>query len=156
MGVLKDFDASSVRREKAVVGNDRHNLVRAGLNYMGVCRNPSCVANGKSVVHCRGAGTFIVNDDLMSQIAACPMCRSPFELETLVLHRCKAKATILRHVEESAEYTAAGADELLMIAAKKTAKTTAPVLPLLTDALLTMTVTVASSGPNGDNRCSVM
>jgi hypothetical protein len=136
MGVLKDFDASSVRREKAVVGNDRHNLVRPGLNYMGICRNPSCTANGKSVVHCRGAGTF--------------------ELETLVLHRCKAKATILRHVEESAEYTAAGADELLMIAAKKTAKTTAPVLPLLTDALLTMTVTVASSGPTGDTRCSVM
>ena len=154
MGVLKGFDSTSVKRERAVVGNDRHNIVRPGLNYMGHCRNTACTANTKAVVHHRGSGTFIVNDDMMSEVAACPICRKPFELEQLVLHQCAAKATVLRHVEETTEYRASGRDELLMISAYNPSpggKT--PVLPLQSDALLTMTVTTsASSG----GKCCVM
>ena len=152
MGVLKGFDASSVKREKAVVGNDRHNIVRPGLNYMGVCRNTSCQAVGKAVVCHRGAGTFLVNDDVMSQVNVCPLCRKHFELETLVLNQCRATATVLRHNEERAQYEARGSDELLLIAATKSS-TGVTALPLQSDALLTMKIDLIKR--DGGN-CTVM
>merc|ERR1719238_1818158 len=147
MGVLKGFDAASVTKERAVVGRDRHNIVRPGLNYMGRCNSASCAVRGNSVVHPRGAGTFIVNDDIMSQVPVCPICKTPFEVLNLVLHQCTAKATVLRHTEETAEYVAKGADELLLIAATKPpGMTSTPALPLQSDALLTMAVRVTARG----------
>jgi hypothetical protein len=150
MGVLKDFDVSKLRRETAVIGNEPHNVVIPGLNYMGFCHTPNCTVRNKCVVAQRGAGQFIINDDIVSGRTACPMCRQQFDLEALVLYQCKAKATLLRHVEETSEYSTSG-QELLVIGAKKTAGNATAPLPLQSDALLTFTVSTQRA-----DTCSVM
>lgn len=135
MGLLKQFDTSVRRRDTVVEGNTPYNIIQPGLSYSGVCRNPKCSpAKGKTVICNRGFGNFLVNDDISLNTIICPMCSSPFELESIGLFQCRAECIIHAHQEQRELFVAKGL-EIVKIGKKADSKAFA-----LPDALMTLTV----------------
>ena len=122
MGVLKDFDCTKIRRDQAVeVGNEKHNIIRPGLSYLGICRQHGCPALGCSVVCNRGHGDHLVNDDIMTEVVKCPLCQKPFVLETIALFQCTGAITAHHQQEESTAVEAKGM-EIVKFGARNSAK----------------------------------
>lgn len=110
MGILKDFDCSTIQKDQAVDGVHKYNIIEPGLSYCGCCRNKSCEAFRKLVVCNRGAGTHVVNDDLVSGIVKCPLCQSAVEMDYVALYRCSATVTVLSQNEETMVLRARGSE----------------------------------------------
>ena len=116
MGILKNFDAGSVKKDKVVTSSCPWTTISPGLAYCGFCKNAGCRAHNSNVVMNRGKGLHVVNDDIAGGVLRCPACRSPIELAYLALFACKATVTVMRHAEEKAQFEAKG-DEIVKIAA---------------------------------------
>jgi hypothetical protein len=110
MGVLKNFDTSTVRRELATTGDTDYNVVTPGLSYCGYCAHPHCRARTHLVVVNRGIGDHLVNDDIMSEVIKCPVCAKAVALEHISLYQCKATVTIHSHAEETSNFEATGSE----------------------------------------------
>ena len=110
MGVLKDFDFSTVRKEEALPDGQPHNTIRPGLAYMGTCKHRTCAVFNKHVVNNRGFCTALINEDVISGTIQCPICRGPFELETAAIFQCDATITVHSHNEETTKLTANGGE----------------------------------------------
>lgn len=118
MGLLKDFDCSNVKREQATAGNEAYNVIRPGMSYVGICRNPNCKeAFQKTVVCNKGGGQHLVNDDLVNNVITCPMCKQPILFQHISLFRCKADVIVHSHNEEVTPFEAKG-DEIIKIGKK--------------------------------------
>ena len=109
MGVLKNFDCSTLQRDQAIMdGATPYNVIHDGLSYGGHCLNKACVAFHKSVICNRGAGCHLINDDIVMGVVQCPCCRQPFDMENINLFRCTATVTIHSQQEETSEFHASG------------------------------------------------
>eukprot|EP01063_Lacrimia_lanifica_P000865 TRINITY_DN10421_c1_g2_i1.p1 TRINITY_DN10421_c1_g2~~TRINITY_DN10421_c1_g2_i1.p1 ORF type:complete len:145 (+),score=54.33 TRINITY_DN10421_c1_g2_i1:164-598(+) len=117
MGVLKDFDCSTVKNTTTVQSGNVHATVSSGVAYTGRCNNKSCAAYKQTVVCNRGLGSFTVNDDIAMGLVKCPACGACFDMHHVCLYRCKARVTVLDHQEEVTEYAPTG-DEVVQIGSK--------------------------------------
>ena len=116
MGVLKNFDCSTHKKDYVGTSGGDWTIIHPGLSYCGTCKQRDCAACHQNVVMFRGgSGTFVVNDDISTgESLRCPMCRSAVPLAYVALFRCRAAVTVLRHEEESTELVAKG-DEIIKI-----------------------------------------
>lgn len=117
MGVLKDFNTSVVKREDTVESSDKHNIIESGISYSGICKNRSCGAYNLSVVHNRGYGSHLVNDDIMNHVPSCPLCHQEIIVDVINVFRCKAVLTVHDREEKSTEFVASG-KEVVKIGAR--------------------------------------
>lgn len=109
MGVLKDFNTTTVQREQAVDDTTtRYNIIRPGVSYSGFCTRQGCEGYRKQVICNRGIGSHLVNDDIMNNVPSCPCCRSEITIECINVFRCKAVVTVHDQVEEKCHLVATG------------------------------------------------
>eukprot|EP01083_Nonionella_stella_P138882 422751_1 len=64
--------------------------VAPGMNYCGKCKTASCVAKDEPVIFERGfdGSGFAPIDEAFEEIAKCPGCKKPFEIESYYLYKC--------------------------------------------------------------------
>eukprot|EP01060_Flectonema_neradi_P029326 TRINITY_DN4027_c0_g1_i4.p1 TRINITY_DN4027_c0_g1~~TRINITY_DN4027_c0_g1_i4.p1 ORF type:complete len:143 (+),score=13.49 TRINITY_DN4027_c0_g1_i4:127-555(+) len=118
MGVLKDFDCTTVNHSQTVQSSNPNCVIRPGLSYSGFCKNKECASADKSVVMNRGIGSFLVNEDIMGDLIKCPGCGKAFDMTSVNLYRCKAVVTVLDHNEDVEKYHPKG-EAIVKIGSKK-------------------------------------
>ena len=127
MGVLKDFDCSTINYTKTVESSNPNCVIKSGMSYSGFCKSKDCASFNKSIVFNRGLGSFLVNEDIMGDIIKCPGCNSSFDMQSVNLYQCKAVVTVLDHNEEVEKYNPKG-EEIVRIGSKKGMKMSASAL----------------------------
>ncbi|CUG88745.1 Hypothetical protein, putative [Bodo saltans] len=114
MGVLKDFNTSTVSHSKAVSGVSKFSIVQPGMAYRGTCRTRGCEGHGHSVICNRGHGNHLINDDIVNDIPKCPCCQAVFTVEDVLLFMCNAKVTVHTQTEEVSSLMARGDDIVVL------------------------------------------
>jgi hypothetical protein len=146
MGVLKDFNTSTVSHSKAVSGASSYSMVQPGMSYRGVCRTRGCEGSSHSVICNRGHGNHLINDDIMNDVPKCPCCRVVFSVDDVLLFMCNAKVTVHTQTEEVTSLIARGDD--IVVLGQRTKN----------EALFSSQrlVTIDATSAGGSSGCSIM